>query len=66
MAPSPSVVYQNEEDRWVTDLAYYTFFNTEQVLNMSVADKMNEDFISGCKCMDNHSVVPFSLFLVVV
>ena len=66
MAPSPSVVYQNEEGRWVTDLAYYTSFNKEQVLNMSLADEMNEDFRSGCKFIDNHSVVTFSLFLMVL
>uniref|UniRef100_A0A452TP60 Centrosomal protein 192 n=1 Tax=Ursus maritimus TaxID=29073 RepID=A0A452TP60_URSMA len=58
-----SVVYQNEEGRWVTDLAYYTSFNKEQVLNMSLTDEMNEDFRSGCKCFDNHFIIPFSLFL---
>lgn len=60
-----SVVYQNEEGRWVTDLAYYTSFNKEQVLNMSLTDEMNEDFRSGCKCTDNHFIVSFSLFLMV-
>nr|XP_055179516.1 centrosomal protein of 192 kDa isoform X7 [Nyctereutes procyonoides] len=49
---SPSVVYQNEEGRWVTDLAYYTSFNKEQVLNMSLADEMNEDFRSGSEALD--------------
>ncbi|XP_075386005.1 centrosomal protein of 192 kDa isoform X3 [Tenrec ecaudatus] len=42
-----SVVYQNEEGKWVTDLAYYTSFNKEQDLNMSLFDEMNEDFRSG-------------------
>ncbi|XP_030781619.1 centrosomal protein of 192 kDa isoform X6 [Rhinopithecus roxellana] len=42
-----SVVYQNEEGRWVTDLAYYTSFNSKQHLNMSLSDEMNEDFRSG-------------------
>ncbi|XP_072590946.1 centrosomal protein of 192 kDa isoform X9 [Vulpes vulpes] len=49
---SPSVIYQNEEGRWVTDLAYYTSFNKEQVLNMSLADEMNEDFRSGSEALD--------------
>ncbi|KAM6281298.1 centrosomal protein of 192 kDa [Porphyrio hochstetteri] len=42
-----SVVYQNEEGRWVTDLAYYTSFDEEQDLNLSEDDKMNEEFITG-------------------
>lgn len=57
-----SVVYQNEEGRWVTDLAYYTSFNEEQDLNMPLTDEMNEDFRTGCKCI---FIVPFSLFLLV-
>ncbi|XP_058548777.1 centrosomal protein of 192 kDa isoform X1 [Neofelis nebulosa] len=47
-----SVVYQNEEGRWVTDLAYYTSFNKEQVLNMALTDEMNEDFRSGSEALD--------------
>ncbi|XP_034869725.1 centrosomal protein of 192 kDa isoform X4 [Mirounga leonina] len=47
-----SVVYQNEEGRWVTDLAYYTSFNKEQNLNMSLTDEMNEDFRSGSEALD--------------
>ncbi|XP_004684025.1 PREDICTED: centrosomal protein of 192 kDa [Condylura cristata] len=46
-----SVVYQNEEGRWVTDLAYYTSFNNEQVLSMSLTDEMNEDFCSGTEAL---------------
>lgn len=48
-----NVVYQNEEGRWVTDLAYYTPFNNEQDLNVSL-NEMNEDFRSGCKYIGTH------------
>ncbi|NXO83794.1 CE192 protein, partial [Sitta europaea] len=41
-----SVVYQNEEGKWVTDLAYYTPFDEEQDVNMSEDDKRNEEFIT--------------------
>ncbi|XP_042725882.1 centrosomal protein of 192 kDa isoform X2 [Lagopus leucura] len=41
-----SIVYQNEEGKWVTDLAYYTSFDGEQDLNLSEDDKINE-FITG-------------------
>ncbi|XP_076992167.1 centrosomal protein of 192 kDa isoform X2 [Tamandua tetradactyla] len=41
-----SVVYQNEEGKWVTDLAYYTSFNKDD-LNMSLTCEMNEDFRTG-------------------
>ncbi|NXY46756.1 CE192 protein, partial [Ceuthmochares aereus] len=41
-----SVVYQNEEGRWVTDLAYYTSFDEEQDINLSEDDKINEEFIT--------------------
>lgn len=47
-----SVVYQNEEGKWVTDLAYYTSFNKEQDLDMSLIDEMNEDFRSGSEALD--------------
>ncbi|XP_006722390.1 centrosomal protein of 192 kDa isoform X7 [Homo sapiens] len=47
-----SVVYQNEEGRWVTDLAYYTSFNSKQNLNVSLSDEMNEDFRSGSEAFD--------------
>lgn len=50
---SQNVVYQNEEGRWVTDLAYYTSFNNEQDSNMSL-NEMNEDFRSGCKYVGNY------------
>ncbi|KFU98849.1 hypothetical protein N340_02283, partial [Tauraco erythrolophus] len=40
-----SVVYQNEEGKWVTDLAYYTSFDEEQDLNLS-EDKINEEFVT--------------------
>ncbi|NXH27194.1 CE192 protein, partial [Myiagra hebetior] len=41
-----SIVYQNEEGKWVTDLAYYTAFDEEQGLNMSEYDKRNEEFLT--------------------
>ncbi|NXD08994.1 CE192 protein, partial [Nothocercus nigrocapillus] len=41
-----SIVYQNEEGKWVTDLAYYTSFDEEQDLNLSEEDKVNEEFIT--------------------
>ncbi|XP_056187470.1 centrosomal protein of 192 kDa [Falco biarmicus] len=44
-----SIVYQNEEGKWVTDLAYYTSFDEEQDLNLSEDDKINEEFITGCE-----------------
>lgn len=43
-----SIVYQNEEGKWVTDLAYYTSFDEEQDLNLAEGDKIDEDFITGC------------------
>uniref|UniRef100_A0A8C4UAM3 Centrosomal protein 192 n=1 Tax=Falco tinnunculus TaxID=100819 RepID=A0A8C4UAM3_FALTI len=42
-----SIVYQNEEGKWVTDLAYYTLFDEEQDLDLSEDDKINEEFITG-------------------
>ncbi|XP_054443294.1 centrosomal protein of 192 kDa [Pteronotus mesoamericanus] len=47
-----NVVYQNEEGRWVTDLAYYTSFNEEQDLNMPLIDEKNEDFRTGSEALD--------------
>ncbi|NWI44355.1 CE192 protein, partial [Picathartes gymnocephalus] len=41
-----SIVYQNEEGKWVTDLAYYTAFDEEQDLNMPEDYKRNEEFIT--------------------
>ncbi|XP_017655973.1 centrosomal protein of 192 kDa isoform X2 [Nannospalax galili] len=49
---SQNVVYQNEEGRWVTDLAYYTSFTNEQDLQMSPNNEMNEDFRSGSEALD--------------
>ncbi|XP_062057295.1 centrosomal protein of 192 kDa isoform X1 [Lepus europaeus] len=49
---SQSVIYQNEDGKWVTDLAYYTSFNNEQNFNMSLNEKMNEDFKSGSEALD--------------
>ncbi|XP_032038549.1 centrosomal protein of 192 kDa isoform X1 [Aythya fuligula] len=42
-----SIVYQNEEGKWVTDLAYYTSFDEEQDLILAEDDKIDEDFITG-------------------
>lgn len=47
-----SVVYQNEEGKWVTDLAYYTSFNKEQDLNVSLSKELSEDFRSGSDALD--------------
>ncbi|NWR41813.1 CE192 protein, partial [Regulus satrapa] len=41
-----SIVYQNEEGKWVTDLAYYTAFDEEQDLNMCEDYERNEEFIT--------------------
>ncbi|XP_053103437.1 centrosomal protein of 192 kDa isoform X2 [Hemicordylus capensis] len=46
--PPHSVVYQNEEGRWVTDLAYYTSFNKEQALNLS---NISGNFITGSEAI---------------
>ncbi|XP_006876648.1 PREDICTED: centrosomal protein of 192 kDa-like [Chrysochloris asiatica] len=50
MEPTQSVVYQNEEGKWVTDLAYYTSFKEED-LKMSLIDEQNEDFRSGSEAL---------------
>ncbi|NWR06649.1 CE192 protein, partial [Paradoxornis webbianus] len=41
-----SIVYQNEEGRWVTDLAYYTAFDEQQGLTTSEDVERNEEFIT--------------------
>ncbi|KAM8966922.1 centrosomal protein of 192 kDa [Pelodytes ibericus] len=49
-SPTHSVVYQNEEGKWVTDLAYYKAFDNEQNATFPgiVDDVVNEsDFIAG-------------------
>jgi len=43
-----SIVYQNEEGKWVTDLAYYTSFDEEQDFSLSEDYKINEEFLTGC------------------
>ncbi|XP_042318653.1 centrosomal protein of 192 kDa isoform X2 [Sceloporus undulatus] len=45
---SHNVVYQNEEGKWVTDLAYYTSFDKEQALNCS---NISGDFIAGSEAV---------------
>ncbi|XP_041963410.1 centrosomal protein of 192 kDa isoform X1 [Alosa sapidissima] len=45
-----SVVYQNEEGKWVTDLAYYSSFQKELESNLSKelsSQFQKEDFVSG-------------------
>nr|XP_042120200.1 centrosomal protein of 192 kDa isoform X4 [Peromyscus maniculatus bairdii] len=49
---SQNVVYQNEDGKWVTDLAYYTSFTDQQDLQMSPNNEMNEDFRSGSEVLD--------------
>ncbi|XP_028630112.1 centrosomal protein of 192 kDa isoform X2 [Grammomys surdaster] len=49
---SQNVVYQNEDGKWVTDLAYYTSFIDHQDLQMSPNNEMNEDFRSGSEALD--------------
>ncbi|XP_027708166.1 centrosomal protein of 192 kDa isoform X3 [Vombatus ursinus] len=46
-----SVVYQNEEGKWVTDLAYYTSFDEEQDLNLCRDNEVNEEFRTGSEAM---------------
>ncbi|XP_072462705.1 centrosomal protein of 192 kDa [Notamacropus eugenii] len=46
-----SVVYQNEEGKWVTDLAYYTSFNEVQDLNLCRDNEINEEFRTGSEAM---------------
>ncbi|NXR73281.1 CE192 protein, partial [Pycnonotus jocosus] len=41
-----SIVYQNEEGKWVTDLAYYTAFDEQQDSNMYEDIERNEEFIT--------------------
>uniref|UniRef100_A0A9J7ZD47 Centrosomal protein 192 n=1 Tax=Cyprinus carpio carpio TaxID=630221 RepID=A0A9J7ZD47_CYPCA len=50
-----SVVYQNEEGKWVTDLAYYSSFEKEMEANMPEEVAMqfqSEDFLAGSQAMD--------------
>ncbi|XP_076768637.1 centrosomal protein of 192 kDa isoform X2 [Arvicanthis niloticus] len=49
---SQNVVYQNEDGKWVTDLAYYTSFIDHQDLQMSPNNEVNEDFRSGSEALD--------------
>ncbi|KYO35334.1 centrosomal protein of [Alligator mississippiensis] len=46
-----NVVYQNEEGKWVTDLAYYTSFDKEQDINLSEDNNICEDFITGSEAV---------------
>lgn len=45
-----SVVYQNEEGKWVTDLAYYSSFEKEMDMPEEVAMQFQcEEFLGGGK-----------------
>ncbi|XP_064409611.1 centrosomal protein of 192 kDa isoform X3 [Latimeria chalumnae] len=50
-SPPHGVVYQNEEGKWVTDLAYYTSFDKELQSNNLPSDLVNDikdgEFITG-------------------
>ncbi|KAM5158224.1 centrosomal protein of 192 kDa [Mantella aurantiaca] len=48
-SPQPSVVYQNEEGKWVTDLAYYKSFDNEHAADcFGTEDQLNEgNFVVG-------------------
>ncbi|XP_062395641.1 centrosomal protein of 192 kDa isoform X2 [Sardina pilchardus] len=51
----PSVVYQNEEGKWVTDLAYYSSFEKELESNPSKelsSQFQKEDFVSGSNAIE--------------
>ncbi|KAF5896116.1 centrosomal protein, partial [Clarias magur] len=48
-----SVVYQNEDGKWVTDLAYYSSFEKEANMPDDMADQLqSEDFVGGCQAME--------------
>uniref|UniRef100_K7F848 Centrosomal protein 192 n=1 Tax=Pelodiscus sinensis TaxID=13735 RepID=K7F848_PELSI len=49
--PPHSVVYQNEEGKWVTDLAYYTSFDKEQDLNLPANIEISENFITASEAV---------------
>ncbi|XP_045569519.1 LOW QUALITY PROTEIN: centrosomal protein of 192 kDa [Salmo salar] len=52
---SPSVVYQNEEGKWVTDLAYYSSFEKEvdgKQLPESADQFQAEDFVPGSNAIE--------------
>uniref|UniRef100_A0A8C8RAC5 Centrosomal protein 192 n=1 Tax=Pelusios castaneus TaxID=367368 RepID=A0A8C8RAC5_9SAUR len=49
--PPHSIVYQNEEGKWVTDLAYYNSFDKEQDLNLPANSKISEDFIAASEAI---------------
>ncbi|XP_029927859.1 centrosomal protein of 192 kDa isoform X2 [Myripristis murdjan] len=51
---NPSVVYQNEEGQWVTDLAYYSSFEKEVDGNTpeQFGQCHTEDFVPACNAID--------------
>lgn len=45
-----SVVYQNEDGKWVTDLAYYSSFEKETNVPDDIANQLqSEEFVGGGK-----------------
>lgn len=45
-----SVVYQNEDGKWVTDLAYYSSFEKEANMPDEIANQLqSEEFVGGGK-----------------
>lgn len=45
-----SVVYQNEDGKWVTDLAYYSSFEKETNIPDEIASQLQcEEFVCGGK-----------------
>ncbi|KAG5857110.1 hypothetical protein ANANG_G00015080 [Anguilla anguilla] len=50
-----SVVYQNEEGKWVTDLAYYSSFEKEAEVNFPkevASEFQSEEFVSGSNAIE--------------
>ncbi|XP_058246905.1 centrosomal protein of 192 kDa isoform X1 [Hemibagrus wyckioides] len=48
-----SVVYQNKDGKWVTDLAYYSSFEKETNIPDDIANQLqSEDFVGGGQAME--------------
>ncbi|XP_060778074.1 centrosomal protein of 192 kDa isoform X3 [Neoarius graeffei] len=48
-----SVVYQNEDGKWVTDLAYYSSFEKEANMPDEIANQLqSEEFVGGGQAME--------------
>lgn len=58
-----SVVYQNEEGQWVTDLAYYSSFEKEvDGKTENVGQFQTEDFVPASTYQVHSSIVILTLF----